>query len=159
MESSKFSLAKEVGGYTTHNLSDNKIFFASKKKIKLSFSLQQISIVNSSEIMKLKLFSNLICRIMKYMDHESMQPALVIDIVDEEKKEIVAKAAKIFYNAAGVGGFMFSHGYITQWEIVPFDRICRSFMLGDKTAFLLDIKEFNLRVSQEADWYIKNNLE
>jgi len=160
MDSNKFSTITSVGGYSTHNLSDKKIFFAKeKKKIRLSFKLYSISSIDGSEILKFELGNGNICRFMRFIDPDNSIPSLTFDIVDIEKKEIILKAGKVFNYAAGIGGFLLSHNFITQWEIMPMDKIARSFVLGDRESFLSLIDEFNIKLSQEAAWYIKNELE
>ena len=109
--------------------------------------------------MTLSILTGQSCRIMKYVDTETNQPALILDIVDNEKKEIVFKADKILYNGVGVGAFLMPHGFILQWEIMPIDKICRSFIFGDKESFLSLIDEFNIKLSQSADWFIKHELQ
>ena len=152
-----------VGGFNIHNLNDNNVFFTTQnKKIKLSFKIDNIHLVNDSEIMNIiSTFTNqkLIIRLMKFHDEESDQPSLVIDTVDPVSQEIKFKADKIFYSGVGLGSFLASHGLITQWEIIPIDKICRSFVLGDSTSFINLIDEFNIKLSEGAHFYIKNELE
>lgn len=151
-----------LGGYKAGNLSDNNIFFASKdttKKIKLTFSIFDIIIVDNSEIIKLLLGNNLVCRILKFTSEESNLPGLTFDLVDENNKTIVFKANKVFHNGVGLGLFLFEYNQITQWEITVIDMICRSFIFGDKISFLKNIETYNIKLSQSADWFVKNKLE
>lgn len=151
---------KIIGGYSVGNLTDKNIFFADEKnKIKLSFNIHDIAIIENSEILKLKLGNNLICRILKFTVEESNVSALTFDLVDESKKSIEFKADKLFYNAMGLGLFLFEFKQITQWEITVIDLLCRAFIFGDQTAFLNTINTFNVKLSQSADWFIKNKLD
>ncbi len=158
MESNKFSSSQEVGGYSTQNLTDTSIFFANPdKQIKLSFKIDNIELIEDSEIMKIKLSSSLIVRLMKYSDGD--QVALIFDIVDDVKKEIVNKVDKLFYGGIGVGGFLMKHSFLPQWEVLPFDKISRAFVMGDKAAFTEATNHYNIKLSQSADWYIRNELD
>lgn len=150
----------KIGGYNTAKLSEDNFFASKTKEAKLSFKLIDIVEINNSEIMKFKLNRiNKVARIMKFFDEETKQPTLMFDIVDEEKKEISLKSNKMFYYASGLGSFFASHDFITQWEVAPFEKICRAFLLGDKHNFLELIDEFNLKMTISAEHYIKHELE
>ena len=160
MNKNELSTTTTIGGYSAQNLSDRSIFFSKEKeKLRLSFKIDSISSIDGSELLKFKLGNGNICRFMRFTDPENFIPSLTFDIVDTEKNEIILKAAKVFHNASGIGGFLLSHNFITQWEIMPMDKIARSFVLGDRESFLSLIDEFNIKLSQEAAWYIKNELE
>lgn len=154
------SKEKTLGGYDIKNMSDPSVIFVSKDKIaKMSYRLHDIEIINGSEILKLKLRTGLICRIMKFVDEASNQPSLMIDIVNEENKTIVYKTDEIYYNGMGVGGSLVINELIGQWEIVPTDNLCRSFLFGDKLFLLKTLDEYNIKISRSADWYIRNEME
>jgi len=155
MESNKI----QIGGYDTHNLSDNSVFFASKqKKSKISFIIHNIVIINDSEIFKILLKNKFIIRIMKFKDEETQQPSLVIDFVDTISNQIKFKPDKIFYNGVGVGGFLFELNYISQWEIPIVDKLLRSFVIGSKEDFLEVINTYNLFLNSETQLFIETHF-
>ncbi|RLC46962.1 MAG: hypothetical protein DRH57_04985 [Candidatus Cloacimonadota bacterium] len=154
------SKEQNVGGLDLKNLSDSSsIFVSDKKSIKMSYRLHDLLVVDGFELMKLKLKSSLVCRIGKYIDEESGQPTLRIDLVDEEKKEIVYTTNEKFYNGIGLSAFLVTYGLIGQWEIVPTDKLCRSYLLGDKNSLLETLDTYNIKISKSADWHIRNEMD
>ena len=150
----------KYGGYNIQNMNDpSSIFVSDKKTVNMSYRIHDINMINEFEIMKLKLKDGNICRIMKFVDKESGQPSLMIDIVNEERKEIIFKSEEIFYNAVGLGGTLVKNELIGQWEIVPTDVICRSFLFGDKNSLLQALDDYNIKISRSADWHIRNEME
>ena len=151
---------EKLEGFELHNMIDPSTIFASTSKSpKMSYRIHDLTNINGSELLKLKLQDGTICRIMKYIDDNTKTPALTFDIVDEVKKEIISKANAHFFNGVGLSIVLLDNNLITQWEIVPTDKICRAFIFGDKNTFLSALEEFNIKLSQSADWYIRNALE
>jgi hypothetical protein len=149
-----------LGGYGVNNLLNGDAFFAKEnKKPKPSFKIMDISIIENSEILKLSLGSGYLCRIMKTIDNISNQPATTFDLVNLEKKSIEFKANKLFINSIGLGGNLFQNNQLTQWEAGIVDLIGRAFLYGDKELFLNLINENNIKVSKDADWFIKNEMD
>jgi len=157
MESNK-SAAK---GYSTQPLGENNfIFTPPNSKPKPSFRIEEITEVSGSEIMKLLLGNGLVCRLMKYTNNdEHKTPMITFDLVDMGKKSIEFKASKGFPNGVGIGAFLFEHNQITQWEIIVLDLLSRAFLFGDQTDFKKTLKQFNIKVSEQVDWFIKNQLD
>ena len=157
MESNKSS----AKGYSTQPLSENNFVFTPiNNKPKPSFRLEAIDVIQTSEIMKLRLGNNLICRIMKYTeDDENETPMVTFDLVDVERKSIDYKAAKGFPNGVGLGAMLVEYNQITQWEVVVIDLLCRAFLFGIQSDFKKTIEDFNIKVSEQADWFIKNKLD
>ena len=154
------SKEQNIDGLDFKKLSDSSsIFVSDKKTINMSYRLHDLVVINGSELMKLKLKSKLVCRINKFVDEESGQPSLQFDLVDEEKKEIVYTVAEKFYNGIGLSGFLVTYGLIGQWEIVPTDKLCRSFLFGDKNSLLETLDTYNIKVSKSADWHIRNEMD
>ena len=157
MESNKTS----AKGYSVQPLSENKIIFTPiNNKPKPSFRIEEITNVSGSEIMKLLLGNVLICRIMKYEENDEFKtPMVTFDLVDMEKKSIISKSTKGFPNGVGIGAFLFEHNQISQWEIIVLDLLSRAFLFGDQTDFKKTLKQFNIKVSEQVDWFIKNQLD
>jgi hypothetical protein len=151
---------QNIGGLDLKNLSDSSsIFISDKKTTKMSYRLHDLVVINGYELMKLKLKSELVCRISKYIDTASNQPTLNIDLVDEEKKEIIYTTDEKFYNGVGLSAFLATYGLIGQWEIVPTDKLCRSYLLGDKSTLLETLNTYNIKISKSADWHIRNEMD
>ena len=154
------SKEQNIGGLDLKNLSDtSSIFVSDKKTVKMSYRLHDLVVVNGFELMKLKLKSGLVCRIGKYLDTESGQPVLSMDLVDEVKKTIVYKIEEKFYNGIGLSAFLVTYELIGQWEIVPTDKLCRAYILGDKTTLLETLDTYNIKISKSADWHIRNEMD
>jgi len=154
------SKEQNIGGLDLKNLSDtSSVFVSDKNTIKMSYRLHDLIVVDGFEIMKIKLKSTLVCRIGKFIDTVSGQPTLSMDLVDEDKKEIVYTTDEKFYNGIGLSGFLVTYGLIGQWEIVPTDKLCRSYLLGDKTSLLETLDTYNIKISKSADWHIRNEMD
>ena len=88
MEQDKFNNPQQVGGADIANLLNNTNFISQKnKQPRLTFSLNNIVKINSSEILKLEFSNKKIIRLMKSLD--GLTPVISFDIVDDEKKEII----------------------------------------------------------------------
>jgi len=148
-------------GYSTQALGENNFVFTSpERKSKPSFNINEITEIENSEILKINLGSGLLCRIMKYTNNDEAQtPMLTFDLVNMEEKSITFKSPKGFPNGVGLAGFLLDYNQITQWEIPPMELLCRAFIFGIQTDFKSVIEEFNIKVSQQADWFIKNKLD
>jgi hypothetical protein len=150
----------QIGGFDLKKLSDPSAIFVSDKKIaKLSFRIHDIDFSNNDEILKLKLKNENICRIMKFIDTTTNQPSLMFDIVNDTKKIIISKSNEIFYNGHGLGGALVINQIVGQWEVVPIDKLCRAFLFGDKNSLFEILDEYNIKISREADWYIRNEMD
>lgn len=148
-------------GYSTQSLSENNFIFTPKNnKPKPSFRIEEIVVVSGSEIMKLLLGNGLICRIMKYTnDDEHKTPMVTFDLVNMEKKSIDFKAPRGFPNGVGLSILLVEYNQITQWEIAAMDFLCRSFLFGLQAEFKKTIETFNIKISQQVEWFIKNKMD
>lgn len=148
-------------GYSVQSLSkSNFVFASSDRKPKPSFNIDEITIIENSEILKLNLGSGLICRIMKYTDSdEAKTPMVTFDLVDMTKKTIEFKAPRGFPNGVGLGAFLVDYNQITQWEVSAIDLLCRSFLFGIQADFKKTLDQFNIKVSEKADWFIRNKMD
>lgn len=148
-------------GYSTQNLGENAFVFTPKEnKPKPSFRLEEITEISGSEIMKLHLGSGLICRVMKYTDNDKHKtPMVTFDLVNLEKNTIEFKSPIGFPNGVGMGTYLVEYNQITQWEVVVIDLISRAFLFGIQTDFKKTIEDFNIKISQQVDWFIKNKLD
>jgi hypothetical protein len=157
MESNKSS----AKGYSVQPLGqDSFVFTPKERKPKPSFKLEEITEVSGSEIMKLELMSGLICRIMKYQNEDEYKtPMVTFDLVDMEKKSIEFKAPRGWANGVGLAAFLVDHNQITQWEVTVMDLLCRAFLFGIQSDFKSTIEKFNVKISQQVDWFIKNRLD
>lgn len=157
-ESKKQTIDQKVGGYGVTNLIDSDIFLSKNDKVvNLSFEIKDIVEIDKSEILKLLFFNGLTVRIMKY-ENEKNQSVATFDVIDEKKKEIVAKSNKEFVRGLGISEFFYSVNMITQWEILVLTRLCLGFIHGD-TDILKDlIKNHHLKFSKESEWYLKMKL-
>ena len=153
--------SEKYGGFDVGEINKKEALFVSDKRTaKMSYRIHDLDYIGGSEILKLSLKDNgNICRIMKFVDSVSEQPALMFDIVNDERKEIVFKSKGIYYNAMGISAVLAINNLITQWEVVPTDLICRSFLFGDRNTFLDTIEKYNIKISRGADWHIRNELD
>lgn len=158
LDLSKLKETRTVGGYDLNNLLNSKTFFAEKDKSpRLSFRLHDIVMINDSEILKIKLSNGIVVRMMKFKNAESF-PCATFDLVNEETKEIISKSDKVFVGGLGIADLFFKKHWITQWEVPIMIKLCRGFVLGDKEIFRILITDYNLKISKDADWYLRNEL-
>ena len=148
-------------GYTTHLLGENNsIFTPIKRKPKPSFNILEVTEIENTEILKLNLGSALICRVMKYTsDNENKTPMLTFDLVNLDTKTVEFKAPNGFPNGVGFGAFLAEYNQITQWEVVAIDLLSRSFLYGNQADFRKTVEDFNIKISQQVDWFIRNRLD
>lgn len=150
-------MSQKVGGIDIANLLTNTSFISKKNnQPKLSFALNNIITIDGSEILKIELQNKNIVRLMKVL--ENNVPSITFDIVDDVKKEIVIKSNKLFSGAIGVSELLFTHGFITQWEIPIFTKICRCYLFGDTDTLRDLIEKYNLKINQDAWWHLKTTL-
>lgn len=156
MDSNKSS----AKGYSVQPLGENNFVFTPvNNKPKPSFTIEEITEVENTEILKLNLGSGLLCRIMKYHDEEFELPAVIFDLVNMDTKTIDYKAPRGFPNGVGLGAFLADFNQITQWEVTVVDLLSRAFLFGIQNDFKKTIDKFNVKVSQQVDWFIKNRLD
>lgn len=150
---------QKVGGYQVGNLLSSDQFLTQNKVPRLSFDIFDITTVENKEILKLKFpkIKNLMVRFMKYNNADGY-PTLVFDMVDTEKKTIVLDADKEFIGGIGTGGIFFDMNIITQWEISIFEKLCRSFLLGDIETIKTLMTDYYLKFSDENAVKLRNSL-
>ena len=149
---------QKMGGYGIGNLLNNELFVTSKSKVvTLSFEIQDIAEIDGNEILKLKFFNGLTVRIMKY-ENEENQSVATFDIVDEEKKEIITRGNKEYIRGLGISELFYGMNMITQWEIPVLTHLCLGFIHGDAEIIKDLIKNYHLKFSKKAEWYLKMKL-
>lgn len=153
----RFYSTQKVGGFDTNNILNNDIFIKKSTKFNLSFKLQNIEIIDGFEIMKLIFSNNIIARIMKYTNDNS-QAVAIFDLVDDNKKEIILKTNTEYIGGLGIADIFLRLGYITQWEIPVLIKLLRGFIFGDIDIFKKMITKYNLKISKDAEWYLKSEL-
>jgi|688.fasta_scaffold291333_3 hypothetical protein len=143
-------------GYDIGNLStQNKSFIKSKTKNPLSFKIKDIETVgNSSEILKVLFSNGLVARIIKFTDKEN-RASSSFDIVDELKKEILVNTDKSFTGGTGIAESLFKINFISQWEVPIFTKLCRGFILGDPESIKKLMFDYNLKITEDTEWKIK----
>ncbi len=157
MSLDKFHSTQKVGGFDISNILDPAFFAKKNKSPVLSFEVENIEIINDAELLKVRLKNSLLIRFMK-ITTENNQPALIFDIIDTSLNEILFKSYTPYIGGLGISNLMYRHEWITQWEATPFTLLCRSFVFGDIAGLTNLVKEFNLKFSKDADWFVKNHI-
>lgn len=143
-------------GFDLNNLFDRGAF-SKKNTVKLSFLINNIEMINDTEILKIGMIDNKMIRLIKFNDEED-RPSSSFDLIDESKKQIILKTDRSFVGGLGIAEIFYELNYITQWEIPIFIKLCRAFVLGDIETIRLLVTNFNLQFSNENKWYLKDKL-
>jgi len=146
-------------GFGVYNLlnQDNAFIPISSRVVTLSFELNDIEEIDGTEILKLLFFNGLTVRIMKYFNDKE-QAVAIFDIVEENKKILVAKIDREFVRGIGIAEIFYDLKMITQWEIPILLKLCVGFVHGDIDTYRTLIKEYHLKISKNSEWYLRMKL-
>ena len=144
----KFVNGLEAVSFLTSKLSTQKT------RPQYSFILHNIIPVNNDEILMLDLFeSNVYIRFMRHTYNNV--GCVTFDIIDKNTKEkIYVNTEKIFPSGQQIGGWLFEHNYISQWEIMIFNILLRLFAVGANKDFIGYIEENKMKMTKEFKYFI-----